>query len=55
MLIFSQIFKKPLEEVGRVFYEIVGPWDDPDIDSADEESFVRFGELAGCLSETDQE
>jgi uncharacterized protein (TIGR02099 family) len=42
MLIFSQIFKKPLEEVGRVFYEIVGPWDDPDIESVGEDGFVRM-------------
>ena len=55
MLIFSQIFKKPLEEVGRVFYEIVGPWDDPDIESVGEDDFVRFGELAGCLTDTEQE
>jgi uncharacterized protein YhdP len=47
MLIFSQIFKKPLEEVGRVFYEIVGPWDDPDIDSADEESRMSLGDGPG--------
>jgi len=55
MLIFSQIFKKPLEEVGRVFYEIAGPWDDPAIESVGEDDFVRFGELAGCLADKEQE
>ena len=51
MLIFSQIFKEPLEEVGQVFYGITGPWDDPAIDPVDADDFVRFGDLAGCLPE----
>ena len=49
MLIFSQIFKKPLEEVGQVYYGMSGTWDEPDIDSVSSEEFVRYGELAGCL------
>ena len=55
MLIFSQIFKKPLQSVGQVYYGISGPWEEPAIDSIDSEAFVRYGELAGCLSETEQE
>ena len=55
MLIFSQIFKKPLEEVGRVFYAISGPWENPEIDSVDEDRFVRYGELAGCLTGVEQQ
>ena len=51
MLIFSQIFKKPLQEVGQVYYGISGAWDDPAIDSVSSGEFVRFGELAGCLGE----
>ena len=49
MLIFSQIFKKPLQEVGQVFYGISGPWEEPVIESVNSDGFVRFGELAGCL------
>ncbi len=49
MLIFSQIFKKPLQEVGQVFYGMSGPWEEPDIDSVSSDEFVRYGELAGCL------
>ena len=49
MLIFSQIFKKPLQEVGQVFYGISGPWEEPAIESVNSDGFVRFGELAGCL------
>ena len=55
MLIFSQIFKKPLQEVGQVYYGISGPWEDPIIDAIDSDSFVRYGDLAGCLTETGQE
>ena len=54
MLIFSQIFKKPLQEVGQVFYGMSGPWEDPKIEPIDSDDFVRYGELAGCLPEGDQ-
>ena len=49
LLIFSQIFKKPLQEVGQVYYSIGGSWDEPAMDSTDSESFAADSELAGCL------
>ena len=55
MLIFSQIFKKPLQSMGQVYYGISGPWEEPIIDSINADSFVLYGDLAGCLSETGQE
>lgn len=55
MLIFSRIFKKPLQEVGQVFYGISGPWDEPVIEPVSSEDFVRYGELAGCLEEPAEE
>lgn len=55
MLIFSQIFKKPLQEVGQVYYGISGAWEDPVIDSVSSRDFVRYGELAGCLPEGGQQ
>jgi uncharacterized protein (TIGR02099 family) len=51
MLIFSQIFKKPLQEMGQVYYGISGAWEDPVIDSVSSRDFVRYGELAGCIGE----
>ncbi len=54
MLIFSQIFKKPLQEMGQVFYGISGPWEDPEIEAINSDEFVRYGELAGCLPEGNQ-
>ncbi|MBT8078729.1 MAG: TIGR02099 family protein [Gammaproteobacteria bacterium] len=49
LLIFSQIFKKPLQEMGQVYYGIDGSWDDPQIEPADSERFAVSSELASCL------
>lgn len=49
LLIFSQIFKKPLQEVGQVYYGISGSWDDPDIESTNSAAFVASGAKSGCL------
>ena len=53
VLIFSQIFKKPLAEVGQVFYGISGSWDEPVIETVSAEEFAEQGIRAGCLEETD--
>lgn len=55
MLIVSQIFKKPLQEVGQVYYSMSGPWEEPEIEPIDSEDFVRYGELADCLIEEGRE
>ena len=49
LLIFSQIFKKPLQEIGRVYYGIDGSFDEPLVEAADGERFEETSELAGCL------
>lgn len=54
MLIFSQIFRKPLQEVGQVYYGISGSWDEPEIKAANSAEFVRHGRLAGCLAEAEE-
>jgi len=53
LLIFSQILKKPLQEVGQVYYAINGSWDEPSIESTDSAAFVASGELAGCLADSE--
>ncbi len=53
VLIFSQIFKKPLSEVGQLYYGISGSWDDPTIDSVTAEEFAEQGIRAGCLEEAE--
>lgn len=55
MLIFSQIFKKPLQSVGQVYYGIAGPWDEPAIESISADQFVQYGDLADCLAEPEQQ
>lgn len=53
LLIFSQIFKKPLQEVTQVYYGVSGSWDEPQIDSATAEIFALSGTTAGCIQETE--
>ena len=52
MLIFSQIFKKPLQEVSQIYYGISGSWDEPVIESATAELFAEQGVMAGCIDST---
>jgi uncharacterized protein YhdP len=53
LLIFSQIFKKPLQEMSQVYYAIDGSWDDPVIDVADAARFASNSSLAGCIAATE--
>ncbi len=48
LLIFSQIFKKPLQGVGQIYYSIHGSWDEPAIETTDAEAFAATYEAAGC-------
>lgn len=49
LLLFSQIFKKPLQEMGQLYYEIEGAWDNPAIESSDAQTFAATSAMAGCL------
>jgi uncharacterized protein (TIGR02099 family) len=49
LLIFSQIFKKPLQEMGQIYYGIEGDWSNPAIDTANPERFAGTSAMAGCL------
>ena len=49
LLIFSQIFKKPLQEMGQVYYDIHGSWQEPAIESSDAQTFAATSAMAGCL------
>lgn len=53
LLIFSQIFKKPLQEMGQVYYSINGPWDNPAIDSTNAADFAARADQAGCILESE--
>ncbi|MEO1593713.1 MAG: YhdP family protein [Pseudomonadota bacterium] len=52
LLLFSQIFKKPLQGMTQVYYQINGSWDEPGIERTDAERFVATSEMAGCAVET---
>lgn len=49
LLIFSQIFKKPLQEMGQIYYGIEGSWDEPAIEVATAVRFAATSGLAGCI------
>lgn len=53
LLIFSQIFKKPLQEVGQIYYGIDGSWDEPEIEVATVVRFASNSGAAGCLTESE--
>ncbi len=53
LLIFSQIFKKPLQEATQIYYGIRGTFDEPDIESISPEVFALSGAMAGCVPEDD--
>ena len=50
LLIFSQIFKKPMGEIGQVYYKVGGSWDEPSIEVTDAQRFAAVSDLAGCLA-----
>lgn len=52
MLIFSQIFKKPLQEASQIYYGISGSWDEPVVESVTAEHFAEQGAKAGCIDDT---
>ena len=51
LLLFSQVFKEPLQEMGQIFYTVDGSWDDPGVDSADSNMFATISNRAGCIVE----
>lgn len=51
LLLFSQIFKKPLQELGQAYYQVSGDFDDPTIERTDSRRFAATSELAGCLNQ----
>jgi uncharacterized protein YhdP len=53
LLIFSQIFKKPLQEVTQVYYSIGGSFDEPIIETATAEIFALSGAMTGCIDKDD--
>jgi uncharacterized protein (TIGR02099 family) len=49
LLVFSQLFRKPLQGVGQVFYTMSGSWDEPAVNSATSRGFAEISSRAGCI------
>ncbi len=47
MLLFSQIFRKPLSTLGESYYRVTGPWDDPGVAQISG-SDLEFAPLRNC-------
>ena len=54
LLIFSQIFKKPLKEVSQIYYGVSGSFDEPDIATITAADFAANGLRAGCIPQEEQ-
>jgi uncharacterized protein (TIGR02099 family) len=50
LLVFSQIFKKPLQDMGQVYYAVDGSWDAPVIGNANSQHFADVSNVAGCIN-----
>jgi uncharacterized protein (TIGR02099 family) len=53
MFLLTQIFKKPLQDLGQVYYSMHGSWDSPVVESTNAEAFTTSGRVAGCLSDSE--
>jgi uncharacterized protein YhdP len=53
LLVFSQIFKKPLQDIGQIYYSIDGSWDEPVIAMANAEQFTTTYKSADCIQVAD--
>jgi uncharacterized protein (TIGR02099 family) len=49
LLVFSQVFRKPLKDAGQVYYSVAGSWDSPAIEKLNLEQFANTSSLAGCI------
>lgn len=53
LLLFSQLFKKPLQEATQIYYSIDGTFDEPAIETITPEVFALRGAGVGCINEDD--
>ena len=49
LLVFSQIFRKPLKDMGQIYYSVNGGWDEPDIATSNSQRFAEISGMAGCI------
>ncbi|MDH3534061.1 MAG: hypothetical protein OEO82_14090, partial [Gammaproteobacteria bacterium] len=50
LLVFSQLFKKPLKEVSQVYYSFGGSFDEPVIESTNAGRFAERAAALGCIN-----
>ena len=50
LLLFSQIFKKPLQEMAQIYYDVPGTFEMPNINAINAQNFALMSEKYGCTS-----
>lgn len=53
LLLFSQIFKKPLQDIGQIYYSVSGSFDEPAVESSDAAAFGASGLMADCVDSSE--
>ena len=50
LLLFSQIFKKPLQEMAQIYYDVLGTFEIPKINNTNAQNFALMSEKFECIS-----
>ena len=50
LLLFSQIFKKPLQEMAQIYYDVLGTFEVPKINNTNAQNFALMSEKYECIS-----
>ena len=50
LLLFSQVFKKPLQEMAQIYYDVLGTFEVPSINNSNAQNFALSSDRHGCIS-----
>ena len=50
LLLFSQIFKKPLQEMAQIYYDVPGTFEIPNINTTNAQNFALMSAKYECTS-----
>ena len=50
LLLFSQVFKKPLQEMAQIYYDVLGTFEVPSVNNSDAQNFALNSARHGCTS-----
>ena len=50
LLLFSQVFKKPLQEMAQIYYDVLGTFEVPSVNNSNAQNFALNSARHGCTS-----